>query len=111
MIQQGIANARATGSEMFQSHLLGLLAEAHLHIRAIDEGQRCVEEAFAASTLTGERFYLAELHRIKGELHLAQESSESRPLAEREFRAALDVANKQVASLPAQRAALALARL
>lgn len=116
MIHQGIESARATGSEMFQSHLLGLLAEAQLRTRAIDEGLRCVEEAFAVSTRTGERFYVAELHRIKGELCLARNDSQSggdefRLLADQELRAALSIANSQQALLLAQRAALALARL
>lgn len=110
MIEQGIQRARATGSEMFQSHLLGLLAQAQLRSRAIDEGLRRVEEAFTLSARTGERFYVAELHRIKGELCLARGGSD-RLLAERELRAALSIANSQDASLPAQRAAMALSRL
>ncbi len=110
MIQQGIENARATGSEMFQSHLLGLLAEAQLRNRAIDEGLRYVDDAFRISAHTGERFYVAELHRIKGELCLAQTGSD-RALAERQLRTALSIANSQAAALPAQRAAIALARL
>ena len=73
---------------------------------------QCVTEALAISTRTGERFYLSELHRIKGELHLAQQSdAEGRLQAESEFRNALAVAHSQHASLPAIRATTALQRL
>ena len=38
MINQGIQSARATGSEMFQSHLLGLLDDALLRKRPLWSG-------------------------------------------------------------------------
>ena len=79
---------------------------------------------------TGERFYEAELHRLRGELLLLQEAGEGRPspaesaaarphdpnssgLAEAEacFRRALDVARRQGAKSLELRAALSLARL
>lgn len=111
MIRQGVESARATGSDMFQSHLLGLLAEAQLRNAAFDEGLRCVEEAFTISSRTGEQFYAAELHRIKGELCSASGTDQLRPLAEREFRAAIRIANSQAATQVVQRASLALERL
>ena len=109
MISDGIDRARAMGSEMFQPHLFGLLADAHLRNRSAEDGLRCVSEALAISARTGERFYLAELHRIKGELHWVQESSRAGRLqAESEFRKALAVAHSQHASLPAARVSTAL---
>ena len=42
------------------------------------------DEALAISTRTGERFYLSELHRIKGELHLALQVGRRRTAAGRE---------------------------
>ena len=71
-----------------------------------------MSEALAITARTGERFYLSELHRIKGELHLAQQSgADGRLQAESEFRKALAVAHSQHASLPAARATTALQRL
>jgi len=112
LLDEGIDRSRATGSEMFQPHLLGLLAAAHLRSGSTDDGMRCVSEALAISARTGERFYLSELHRIKGELHLAQEwDCAGRSQAESEFRQALAVAHSQHAALPARRATAALQRL
>ncbi len=109
MLGEGVERSRATGSEMFQPHLFGLLAAAHLRNGSIDEGLRCVSEALAVTARTGERFYLSELHRIKGELHLAQGSGcAGRAQAEGELRKALAVAHSQRASLPAARATTAL---
>jgi adenylate cyclase len=109
MLGEGVERSRATGSEMFQPHLFGLLAAAHLRNGSIDEGLRCVSEGLAVTARTGERFYLSELHRIKGELHLAQGSGcAGRALAEGELRKALAVAHSQRASLPAARATMAL---
>jgi tetratricopeptide (TPR) repeat protein len=109
LLTAGIERSRATGSEMFQPHLVGLLAAAHLREGAIDEGMRCVSDALAISARTGERFYLSELHRIKGELHRAQGPGPQRLAeAQDEFRKALAVAHSQRASLPASRATTAL---
>src|SRR5262249_14688848 len=74
---------------------------------------------------TGERFYEAELHRLRGELLLRQEAGEGPPcagrsqdsdrpgLAEAEacFRRALDVARRQGAKSLELRAVLSLGRL
>ena len=112
MIRNGIDNARATGSEMFQPHLLGLLATVQLRSGSIAEGLRSVEEALAVSARTGERFYAAELHRIRGELHWASDASEDRrSRAQHDLTEALAIARSQNASLPARRAAATLERL
>ncbi len=112
LIRRGIEQARATGSEMFQPHLLGLLAAAQLRNGCFDVGLRIVQEALAMSERTGERFYVAELHRLKGKLHLAtSREQESCSLAEQELSKALAVARTQHALLPALRAAAALSRL
>jgi predicted ATPase len=57
-----------------------------------------------------ERFYEAELHRLKGELLLV--STPADPLgAERSFRLALEIAERHKAKSIGLRAALSLARL
>jgi class 3 adenylate cyclase/predicted ATPase len=67
-IQEGIKQWRATGSELGRSYFLGLLAESHLMTGEFEEGLLVLDEAFQFSALTGERFWEAELHRVKGEL-------------------------------------------
>ncbi len=59
---------------------------------------------------TGERWYEAELYRLKGEL-LLQQSSDNQAEAEACFQQALDVARHQQAKSFELRAATSLARL
>jgi len=69
-IQQGIAAYRATGAELYQPHFLALLAEADGKAAQVEEGLAVLAEALAVVVKTGERFYEAELYRLKGELTL-----------------------------------------
>jgi predicted ATPase len=68
-----------------------------------------VDEALAAVHKTGERYYEAELHRLKGELLLRWAS----PTEEVEtcFRQALTIARRQQAKSLGLRAAMSLCRL
>ena len=116
-LQEGIAGMRllveamrATGAAASASLALALLAEAHRTAGEIEEGLALVAEAQEFVTKTGERQYEAEMHRVKGELILAQSSS-SQEEAEASFRKALDVARRQSAKSLELRAATSLARL
>ena len=68
---------------------------------SLDDALRIVER-------TGERWFAAELHRHKGELHLRQGCFEA---AEEQSRQALNIARKQGAKLWELRTAMSLARL
>jgi predicted ATPase len=59
---------------------------------------------------TGECFWAAELHRLKGDLLLLQ-SSDNQPEAEASFQKALDISHHQQAKSLELRAAASLARL
>ncbi|NOT54948.1 MAG: hypothetical protein HOP18_10110, partial [Deltaproteobacteria bacterium] len=131
-IRWGIAAMRDTGAEVFQSYFLGLLAEAYLKDGQVEEGLATVAEALAFVDRTEERFYEAELWRIKGELRLAQEiksqkskgksqksenpepraqSLEPQSEAEACFLKAIEVAQKQQAKSLELRAVMSLAQL
>jgi predicted ATPase len=129
-VREGIAGLRASGIEMRQTFQVALLAESLMAGGQIDEGLAVVAEALAMVEATGERFYEAELHRLRGELLLRQEAGEGRPspaepagarpqdpdpsglpAPEACFRRALDVARRQGAKSLVLRAALSLARL
>jgi predicted ATPase len=69
-ICQGMAGWRAKGAEVHRSHYLALLAEAYGKTGQVEEGLTTLAEALAAVDKTGERFYEAELYRLKGELTL-----------------------------------------
>ena len=70
-IRQGLAALQATGTEMARPYYLALLAEAYGKAGQAEEGLAVLAEALAAVDNTGERWYEAELYRLKGELLLA----------------------------------------
>jgi predicted ATPase len=71
-MRQGFAARLATGTELMRPHMLAQLAEALSKARQTEEGLRVLEEALAVTDHTGERYYEAELFRLKGELLLMQ---------------------------------------
>src|SRR5262249_3859732 len=89
---------------------LGLLAEALSRARRADEGLGVVAEALAEVTRTGERFYEAELYRLKGELLLMRDLPDG-SAAETCFHQAIAVARLQSAKSWELRAVLSLSRL
>jgi predicted ATPase len=73
-MRQGLAAHRATGAEIGRPRYLAVLAEAYGTVGWIDEGQKALEEALVVMHKSGERFYEAELYRLKGQLTLQQSS-------------------------------------
>ena len=73
-MQQGLAALRAIGTELGQPRQLAVLAEAYGKVGQVEEGLTVLAEALALVDKTGERYYEAELYRLKGELTLAQSS-------------------------------------
>src|SRR5262245_44321939 len=71
-MRQGLAALQATGTERVRPHFLALLAETLDTDRRVEEGLRLLEEAQAIIDRNGERYYQAELYRLKGELLLKQ---------------------------------------
>ena len=107
---RGLENKRAIGSEMGQSYFLSLLAEAYAQVGDPEEGLTALNAACAFADQTGERFYDAELHRLKGQL-LLQMSSQYQSEAADAFQNALSIARNQQAKSLELRAATSLACL
>jgi predicted ATPase len=118
-IRQGIAAFRATGAELYQPYFLALLAEAYEKAEQGEKGLAVLAEALASVDNTEERFYEAELYRLKGELLLASEGYRPQAVGCREkteeaeacFSKAIEVARKQQAKSLELRAVMSLARL
>jgi predicted ATPase len=127
-IRQGLETYRATGAVQAQPYFLALLAEAYGKVGQAEEGLSVVAEALAVVEKTEERFYEAELHRLKGELTLQQgkvESQKSKVLspqpptpstqaeaeAEACFLKAIEISRKQQAKSLELRAVMSLVRL
>jgi predicted ATPase len=69
-ICQGLAAWQAIGAELNRPSFLAMLAEAYGKVGQTIEGLTALAEALAVVDKTGERWYEAELHRLKGELTL-----------------------------------------
>ncbi|MCI0422550.1 MAG: hypothetical protein L0312_25575, partial [Acidobacteria bacterium] len=126
-MREALAALQATGTEFFRPHFLALLAEAFDKVSQVEEGLRVLEEALAAAN--GERYYQAELCRLKGELLLKQSKgrglsqaapggkvvaeTESPAFAQAEacFHQAIKIAQRQQAKSWELRAVMSLARI
>ena len=88
-----------------------LISAASGRAGQIADGLPAIEEAIVRSEHTEERWLIAELLRIKGELLLLQDAPGAAAAAEDHFRQALDWARRQGALSWELRAATSLARL
>jgi predicted ATPase/class 3 adenylate cyclase len=109
-MRQNLARFRATGSEIGVDYFLALIATALGRMEQLDEALRTIEEALAVIQRTDAHMHEAEVYRRKAELLLAQDSSNT-GLAERSFRAAIELARKQHAKIWELRATTSLARM
>jgi predicted ATPase len=107
---EGLAAYRAKGTEMNPPYFLARLAEAY-HIQGrVEEGLTVLAEALPLVDKNEERWWEAELHRLKGEFLLLQAVPDS-PQAESCFQQALAIARHQQAKSLELRAAMSLVRL
>jgi predicted ATPase len=109
-IGQGIAAVRATGAALFIPYLCTLLADVAAHLGHLEDGVQALAEAHTLVEQHEERWWEAEVCRLRGVLLLRQPET---PQAEAEawLQRALDVARHQQAKSLELRAAMSLARL
>jgi class 3 adenylate cyclase/predicted ATPase len=107
-MEKGIESYRATGANWTLPYHLGVLAFSYGESAQPEQGLRVVEEALGQAQRTQERWFVPELHRIKGELcvRLSREGE-----AEIAFKKAAKIAQTQRARLCELRACLSHARL
>ena len=109
-IQQGLGAVQSIGQKLYHPYHLALLAEAYGQAGQPDLGLPCLAEALTLMEATEERWWEAEVHRLKGELLLRLPLPDI-PQATACFSQALDVARRQQARALELRAALSLGRL
>jgi class 3 adenylate cyclase/predicted ATPase len=108
VLGSGSAALQATGQVAWTPYFASLLARAYEIVGQLEEALTLLDEALQLVGRTGERWFLAELHRQKGQLLLRQGHPEA---AERLYCKALSVAREQETKLWALRAAVSIARL
>ena len=110
-MQQAQAASLAIGIEVRPAYL-ALLAEVYERMKRSGEGLSAIGEALAGAERTGQHYWDAELHRLKGTLTLqAGPAAVARRTAESCFRVGLDIARRQRAKSFELRAAMSLGRL
>ncbi|HMN28006.1 MAG TPA: hypothetical protein PKE45_07610 [Caldilineaceae bacterium] len=110
-----MAAARATGAEFFEPYNLALLARAYQTVGQPETGLTVLAQALAQVEKTEERFWEAELYRLKGELLLQHrkvgEGGKDENEAEQCLWQAIEVARRQGAKSLELRATVSLGRL
>jgi len=109
-MRRSLAEFRADGAGVRVSQYLAMIAAALGKSGQPGEGLREIEESIAVIEKSGERFYEAEVHRLKGDLLSVQHDSKEAQ-AERCFHTAIEISRKQHAKSWELRATTSLARL
>src|SRR5262249_56403082 len=106
-VRQGIAAWRATGAALLVPYLCTVLADVSAHLGHTEDGLQALAEAHTLVEQHEERYWEAEVARLRGVLLLRQTAT---PQAEAEacFQRALDVAHRQEAKSLQLRAAISL---
>jgi len=124
-MREGLASWRATGAELLRPYYLALQAEAYGKMGLPAEGLTQLAEALTALEKSAERWWEAELYRLKGELSLQSKQVENKPKtsqdksavpspqseAEECFWKAIEIARGQQAKSLELRAVMSLSRL
>ena len=107
---RGWERCRRIGQKLYRPCHLALLAEAYGQAGQPEAGLSVLDEALTLVEATEERWWEAEVYRLKGELLLRLPLPDI-PQATACFHQALDVARRQQAKALELRAALSLSRL
>jgi DNA-binding winged helix-turn-helix (wHTH) protein/predicted ATPase len=109
LLSGAVAALAAAHSRHFMPYLLGLLAQVHIKVGHHADAMKATENGIALAAGGGERFYTAELHRLRGEL-LARRPGGHLQKAEASFRTAIEVARQQGATTLENKAIASLRR-
>ena len=112
----GAAKYQATGAEMGRPQQLAMLAMGYGKAGDVEKGLNLLQEAFTVVQRNEERFYEAEIQRLKGDLLLKLDGDESEMVhnnreAEICFKHAIKIAQRQDAKMWELRSTVSLARL
>jgi len=109
-VRQGIAAFRATGAALYVPYFCSVLADVAAHLGDTEDGLQALAEAHTLMEQHEERWWEAEITRLRGVVLLRQTATPQEE-AEAWLRRALDVARRQAAKSLELRAAINLSRL
>jgi predicted ATPase len=115
LIRRGLAAQLASRAVLFRPKRLCDLVKSYEIAGRFEEGLAAVAEAIAIVEKTDERFWEAELHRLKGDLVVRRSGVDTEPVVQTEaeecFRKAIEIAHRQEAKSLELRAVMSLSRL
>jgi len=106
-MREALGALDTTGTYLVRPHFMALLAEVLSKANETKAAMTLLDEAIALVDSKGERYYEAELYRLKGELLLSQSATN----AEECFKRSMAIAESQQATSWQLRTAMSLARL
>jgi len=109
LLVAGLESYRATGAELALPYYLSLLGDGYTRAGRFEDAHRTLGEALNLTDKHEDRFQEAELHRLLGQLHLAETDDQAR--AEECFQTAVETARRQQSRAWELRATVSLARL
>ena len=109
ILLNGLSAFRGTGATLRVPCYLAIVADACTKAQRFEDAHKALDEALAIVEQNDERFHEAELHRLKGELHLAESDNQS--AAEECFQTSIETARRQQSKAWELRSTTSLARL
>jgi predicted ATPase len=109
LLLKGLDAYRATCAGLAVPYYLSTLGDAYTQAGRFDEARKALDEGLALAAKNDDRFQEAELHRLKGELHLAESNDQA--AAEGCFRTAIETARRQQSRAWELRATMSMARV
>jgi len=110
LLHQGLDEYRSAGCGLALPYYLSILGDAYIQTGRFDQAYKALDEALTIAEKNEDLFQEAELHRLMGELALAQ-SPGNDAIAEARFESALAIARRQQSRAWELRTTLSLARL
>jgi predicted ATPase len=108
-LRESISEFKASGARLRLPYYLSLLAQVYGKAGRTEEGLACIDEALSEARTQNERWWDAELHRLRGELLLMHGADASD--VEAAMLRAISIARSQRARSLELRATMSLARL
>jgi serine/threonine protein kinase/predicted ATPase len=110
LLLKGYSEFQATGAGVRIPCYLGMLGDAYTQCGRFEDAQKALSEGLATAEKNDDRCHEAELHRLSGELLLAQSPNDS-AAAENCFRAAIEISRRQQSRAWELRSTMSLARM
>ncbi len=105
---RGLEESARAGSRLLNAYFMTLLAELYGRVGQLERALQTLDAALALAKQTGEQWWSADMHRLRGELLRAQGDDRA---AEQAYLQAIEIARGQQARSLELRATVALCRL